>query len=403
MKDKVLHMLNALKNTRYFVKLICFAAICVVSIAMSLVFSDAVFAYTVTYGDEVIGIVENKKDFIAAETLAAEKIDTADAAKYFYAPKFSLTLTYAERINDNNTISQGILNNTDEIAKSYALTINGENVAYAAEETDITAIMDKRLSQYNNENYESSSEFIDDVSVTDIYYPINSYSTNEEIEAQISGLNVKTTVKFTTDVTVQFKTVTQKTATKLAGYYKVSTKGVNGLNHKVEQVVYIDGVETERTLLAQEVVREPVTQVVVVGTGSAAYNSSASGMIFPMDRSRFQLITTYYGEVDSVHSTPHKGMDYAAPKGTAIYAAKSGVVETAGTHSSYGKYIFIHHGNGVKTLYAHASALYVKAGETVTQGQTIAAVGSTGNSTGNHLHFEVIINGTRVNPSNYVG
>lgn len=403
MKDKVLNMLNALKNTRYFIKLICFAVICIASIAMSLVFSDAVFAYTVTYGDEVIGIIENKADFSKAESLAAEQVDTADAAKFFYSPKFSLTLTYAERINDSATISQGILNNTDEIAKSYVLTINGENVAYAPEETDITDIIDKRFSQYHNEKYQSSSDFLEEVSVTDVYYPVSDYSTAEEIEAEINGLSVKTTIKYTADVTVQFKTVTQKTSSKQAGYYRVTTKGVNGLNHKVEQVVYVNGVETEREILEQEVIREPVNQVVIIGTASAAFNSSASGMIFPLNRSQFQLITTHFGDIDDMHSKPHKGTDYAAPPGTAIYAAKSGVVEIAGYNNSYGYRVIINHGNGVKTLYAHASALYVKAGERVTQGQTIAAVGSTGNSSGPHLHFEIIINDSRVNPEQYVG
>ena len=397
-------MLGTLKNTRYFVKLICFAAICVISITLSLVFSGAVFAYTVTYGDEVIGIIGNKQDFDAARTLAAQNIDIDDAAKYIYTPKFSLTLTYSDRLNDSKSLSENILNNTDEIAKSYALTVNGENVAYFADKSEITALMDARLSQYNNADYESNSEFIDEVSVTDIYHPVSSYSASDELETKINSLGVKTTVKYTTDVTVQYKTVTQKTASKLVGYYNVSTKGVNGLNHKVEQVVYIDGVETERTVLEQEVVKEPVNQVVVVGTAYSTFNSSASGMIFPMDRSRLTSISTYFGQIDSDHSTPHKGIDYAAPYGTAIYAAKSGVVETACFNKSgYGYYVIINHGNGVKTLYAHASALYVKAGEEVAQGQTIAAVGSTGWSTGNHLHFEVIINGTRVNPQNYVG
>ena len=99
----------------------------------------------------------------------------------------------------------------------------------------------------------------------------------------------------------------------------------------------------------------------------------------------------------------HTGLDIANSTGTAIKAAASGVVEFAGTTTSgYGKYIVIGHGNGIETYYAHCSRLYVGAGQSVSQGQTIAAVGSTGNSTGNHLHLEVRINGTAHNPQNYL-
>ena len=96
------------------------------------------------------------------------------------------------------------------------------------------------------------------------------------------------------------------------------------------------------------------------------------------------------------------GLDIATSKGTPISAAASGTVAFAGYKGSYGYLVVISHGNGVQTYYGHCSSLYVSAGETVSQGQTIAAVGSTGNSTGPHLHFEVRVNGTAYNPENYV-
>ena len=100
----------------------------------------------------------------------------------------------------------------------------------------------------------------------------------------------------------------------------------------------------------------------------------------------------------------HKGIDLAADRGTAIYAAASGTVTTAsyGYGGGYGNYIIILHGNGVQTLYGHCDSLCVSAGEYVSQGQLIARVGSTGLSTGNHLHFEVRVNGIAQDPQNYV-
>jgi len=99
----------------------------------------------------------------------------------------------------------------------------------------------------------------------------------------------------------------------------------------------------------------------------------------------------------------HTGLDIAAPTGTSIKAAASGTVTYSGTGTTgYGNYIVISHGNGIQTYYAHCSALYVTAGEYVEQGQVIAAVGSTGNSTGPHLHLEIRVDGTCQNPQNYL-
>lgn len=98
----------------------------------------------------------------------------------------------------------------------------------------------------------------------------------------------------------------------------------------------------------------------------------------------------------------HSGLDMAAPGGSPILAASDGVVVASSYNNTMGNYIMINHGGGLYTVYMHASALYVSAGQTVSKGQRIAAVGTTGRSTGNHLHFSVRLNGSYVNPWNYL-
>lgn len=98
----------------------------------------------------------------------------------------------------------------------------------------------------------------------------------------------------------------------------------------------------------------------------------------------------------------HNGVDFAAPKGTAIYAAYDGKVVAATYSATMGNYVMIDHGDSLYTIYMHASALYVSKGDIVARGETIAAVGSTGRSTGNHLHFSVRLNGEYVSPWNYL-
>ncbi len=99
----------------------------------------------------------------------------------------------------------------------------------------------------------------------------------------------------------------------------------------------------------------------------------------------------------------HNGMDMAAPGGSPILAAYGGVVVASDYNGTMGNYVMINHGGGLYTIYMHASALYVSAGQTVSMGDKIAAVGTTGRSTGNHLHFGVRLNGEYVNPSSYLG
>ena len=114
-------------------------------------------------------------------------------------------------------------------------------------------------------------------------------------------------------------------------------------------------------------------------------------------------ITSRYGVYESsVRNHAHSGTDIAAPYGTEIKAAADGTVTYSGWQSGYGYLIIIDHENGVQTYYGHCSKLYAKVGEEVEAGDVIAAVCSTGNSTGNHLHFEIRLNGSTINPQKYL-
>ena len=134
------------------------------------------------------------------------------------------------------------------------------------------------------------------------------------------------------------------------------------------------------------------------GTTSSAKANIGISLIKPISG----VITSRFGASSSIRRSSHTGLDISAPSGTAIKAAAGGTVTFSGYKGSYGNMLVISHGNGVQTYYAHCSKLYVGTGTQVSQGQTIAAVGSTGNSTGPHLHLEVRVNGVAYNPQNYV-
>ncbi len=134
--------------------------------------------------------------------------------------------------------------------------------------------------------------------------------------------------------------------------------------------------------------------------GGANANFSGDGTTF-LWPSYTTTLTSYFGNRESpggIGSTNHKGIDIGASYGTSIWAAASGTVTLASWNGGYGNCVIVSHSNGYSTLYAHMSSIAVSAGQTVSQGQVLGYVGSTGNSTGPHLHFGVLAGGTYVNP-----
>ncbi len=195
-----------------------------------------------------------------------------------------------------------------------------------------------------------------------------------------------------------------ETSTYVKGYRMPSVKGQTGLQRVTAAISTINGVEVSREILDRVLLRAPVTEKVIVGTndpknivsssGGARVNSS--GFMWPTQGGVINVgLGGYPG---------HTGVDIPRPSGTPIFAAASGRVARV-VHSGigYGRYVVLDHGNGFTTLYAHASAIHVAVGQYVNQGDVIASVGRTGNSTGNHLHFEVRYNGQIMNPRNYIG
>lgn len=130
---------------------------------------------------------------------------------------------------------------------------------------------------------------------------------------------------------------------------------------------------------------------------------SESGFLWPLPASYNTLSSLYGSRIHPItgRANNHTGIDIPAPSGTKIMAAKSGVVSKSTYNSSYGNYVVVSHSDGTSTLYAHMSRRNASVGQTVKQGDTIGYVGTTGSSTGNHLHFEIRVNGNRTDPVNY--
>lgn len=185
------------------------------------------------------------------------------------------------------------------------------------------------------------------------------------------------------------------------GDYKVTSKGEYGKADVMAKTTYVNGEETERTILSSVTLKEPVTEHRIRGTKARPTWMPTGSFRWPTSG----RISSYFGGRKSpggIGSTNHKGIDIAVPRGTPIYAADGGTVTYSGWMSGYGYLVQIDHGNGYVTRYGHNSSLTVSVGQHVYKGQQVARAGSTGNSTGNHCHFEVRYNGVPKNPLNYL-
>ncbi|MEE1072107.1 MAG: M23 family metallopeptidase [Cellulosilyticum sp.] len=188
------------------------------------------------------------------------------------------------------------------------------------------------------------------------------------------------------------------------GQTQVYQEGRDGLNEITVAVTKVNGQEVSRESISEKVLLEPVIKVIGYGVkkkptvDNSVVSSGKGSFIHPLNGA---------GRVSSTYGSRwgrfHKGIDFAASAGTPIYASAGGKVIYSGYNSGgYGKLIIIEHSNGYQTYYAHCSKLYANVGDSIAKGQRIAGVGSTGDSTGNHLHFEIRKNGTPVNPSKYL-
>lgn len=171
-------------------------------------------------------------------------------------------------------------------------------------------------------------------------------------------------------------------------------------DREAELVAMLEKAEAEQNSIRAQIAQ---MSAAVVATGvTIPVNYTGGAMYWPLP-GYSNISSSFGGRIHPVYNTSnsHRGIDIPAPRGTAIVAANDGVVIRASYNGSYGNHVMVDHGGGIVTVYAHASALAVGVGQTVARGQTIAYVGSTGASTGNHLHFEVDVNGVPTNPMGY--
>lgn len=291
-------------------------------------------------------------------------------------------------------------------------------VGYSKEQKNILSIMDEYLKQLESEGYyvascqleqdiyskaaiipkhkindeEIKQKIIDNLNIEifckkviindDIYY----FKNEEDKKIFIDELNsIKETQYDSEEVIENILNLTNQ---------ETLDKKVEGLKKEKEEEERQRKLEQEKKLEEQR--KQQVTSRSSSSISREEQNSSYSGGI-PL--ASYTYISSYYGQRNG---RMHTGVDFAAPAGTHIYAWKDGTVIQASWSGGYGNFVVIQHNDGTVSRYGHLSGYACSAGQEVSEGQVIGYVGTTGHSTGNHLHFEIKINGDFVNPLNYL-
>lgn len=283
----------------------------------------------------------------------------------------------------------------------YAVTISGEIVGYVDNKVNLESrINDEILAHNGNVAFVTMKQFpqyklqfVNRTQTTNENEILTSLKENAEITYKYYA------VTFNNDVKGYLNTLEE--SEQLVTEIKEEHKGNLDLNIGINEyyTVNVDDAkkieETTDIVLAKQEMEQSVDEYI------DKENKTVNGIYLATTPVQGR-ITSRFAAIENVRSGAHTGLDISAPNGTPILAVTDGVVTHASPMGTYGNLVIISHGNGVETYYAHCSKILASVGQKVTSGQKIALVGSTGNSTGNHLHLEVRINGKPVNPQRYL-
>lgn len=292
---------------------------------------------------------------------------------------------------------------------TYSVTLNGEFIGYTKDKSMLQSKINDYIDNGDGENIAFVQ--VDNLPEYSLCLLKKDIETNDE--------EIFTKVKDSGTAYYRYYAILDDEEEKLyVATFEEAEKAVAGLKDKnsknKDDITIVEKYESEpkNLVTAEEVISklyEKVEEKKTTVKSSGGVFIAASGMNTGKKVSLgISLIRPVSGTVTSRYGQRwgkgHKGIDIGASKGAPIKAAASGTVTVSsyGYNGGYGNYVIISHGNGVQTVYGHCTSLNVKVGQKVSQGQVIATVGSTGRSTGNHLHLEIRVNGVAQNPQNYL-
>lgn len=421
--------------------------------------SSLEYGISVEYNGNEIGIISAEADFDKAAREVQQRISySEDDEQVEISPKFSLRIISEEDkfVNATELANEMLSVSDEELTEAYGIYIDDEFIGAVKNKEPIEDALNNILLNYNVDGIVRDVSFKNKIEYKDGIYlaksvmnedsavslltskrqSIGTYVVetgdspvvicqkynmgieefqrlNPAIEDKCELGQLVTVIETESYLPIQYvremetlsfldyETVEVETSSLNVGTTGMLVKGERGEKRSNVEITYIDGIERSRKTISSEITKEPIVEQIGIGTYTAK-PASASTQLYGSGQFGWPVDGGYISDT-FISDRNHKGMDIAAPAGTDIYAAADGVVVSAGWNAGgYGFFVMVDHLDGYQTIYGHCSALYATEGQTVTRGQLIAAVGSTGQSTGNHCHFEVRYMGMCYDPASFI-
>ena len=422
------------------------------------------YGIAVDFNGKRLGIISAETDFTKAEHDFQQRISYSDTDELIdLSTELSVcAISAGDKVMTSSELANKMLEASDEeLVEAYGIYIDGKFAGAVNNKKTVQTALDKALLDYKPDGMVKEVSYANKIEYTKGIYLLSSLKTEKEAINQLTStkerqkvyvvqknekvidivkkfgmkiedfnklnpnasdgtfmgqiLTVTETERFLpiqyiceheTVTFLDYETVEVETSALNVGIRAVLTKGERGEKISKYEVTYIDGIEQSRTVISNTITKSPVVETIGIGTYSAMpddpqtvyFGSPMTGtgeMGWPLDGG--------WVSDSFISDRNHKGLDIAAPEGTEIYAADEGQVVTAGWNwGGYGNVVMIEHPDGYATVYAHMIMVYAVEGQYVTKGQLIGFVGNTGNSFGNHLHFEVRYQGVCLDPAGFL-
>ena len=369
---------------------------------------DRSYVLQVEVNGSTVGYVASEQVFEGARTTVYERIQnaqkvleeagrTSDASGFSIWPTYTLTTDYDHTMGQTELVNALLLATGGELQEATAVYLDDELQYVTTEGDHLRSYLQNTLLPYEDvDDPNQRVDFVHDIQLVDGLFFSDSVQPYSDVLTRLSSdeglLQVRTIERQTYEEEIPYPVYTEESAAYDFGETVVLQAGQNGLRRITQDVTIIDGVQTDIQTVQVETLSDPVPEQRVTGTQLKDYMYGSIGgydFIWPAPG---------YRHISQWMVGNHTGVDITGPSGTPILAAASGTVVqtytwngivTRGDWNSYGNYVVIEHEGGYSTRYAHMLQFIVSEGEYVEAGQVIGYMGSTGNSTGTHLHFEM--------------
>lgn len=409
---KLYPYIKALKNKFVLIWGCIFVALIIFTV---IIFNVTLDYYALTFNGLTLGYARNQSTVTAAigeifDNFSENQTVTSDLQNFGVAKIKSSNWFLS--CNSKDELEDIIVNASDTLYNGYSLYIDGERVASLKGEDMFNTVIENfkadriSVSKYlSNNNDECTVTFKENLQIKSEYLATENIIIKDEYKTVYTILEEKLNYTInciqTEEETVPYVTYYTRNADLYAGQKVVISKGVNGTKNVQYKLVVENGELISKTVINETVTKQAVTARIQIGSGITGGLGTNLGLIFPVEG---YITSDFGGRADPFTGadSTHNGLDIGAVTGTPIYAASGGkVIQARDKNNGYGKCVIIEHSSGFKTLYAHCSEILVNEGDYVSAGDLIAKVGSTGRSTGPHLHYSIIINGNYVDPTLY--